>query len=245
MKLKRPGQHTLEGLQAVAHGSDGVQYFQWRQSAGSLEQFHGAVVGHNNRSDARVFCDVKELGAKLNQLDGLVGGWVHTKVAIVFDWEVLWAIQTCLEYRSKTPQYTETILSFYRSLFDINIAVDIVDSTIDLSEYKLVIAPMLFMLRNGIEQRLASFVSNGGCLVTTYLSGWVDDSTKAYLGGIPEPLRSVLGVVLLITFNESLRYIGLPSQYVGPIQQAMYGLLLILLMIFRRRGLVGEHDFRE
>jgi beta-galactosidase len=195
MKLKRPGQHTLEGLQAVAHGSDGVQYFQWRQSAGSLEQFHGAVVGHNNRSDARVFCDVKELGAKLNQLDGLVGGWVHTKVAIVFDWEVLWAIQTCLEYRSKTPQYTETILSFYRSLFDINIAVDIVDSTSDLSEYKLVIAPMLFMLRNGIEQRLASFVSNGGCLVTTYLSGWVDDTTKAYLGGIPEPLRSVLGVV--------------------------------------------------
>ena len=54
---------------------------------------------------------------------------------------------------------------------------------------------MLFMLRNGIEQRLASFVSNGGCLVTTYLSGWVDDSTKAYLGGIPEPLRSVLGIV--------------------------------------------------
>ena len=65
------------------------------------------------------------------------------------------------------------------------------------------------------------------------------------VGGLASTSGSVLGVVLLITFNESLRYIGLPSQYVGPIQQAMYGLLLILLMIFRRRGLVGEHDFRE
>jgi ABC-type branched-subunit amino acid transport system permease subunit len=31
---------------------------------------------------------------------------------------------------------------------------------------------------------------------------------------------------------------------VGPLQQAMYGLLLIGLMIFRRRGLMGEYDFR-
>ena len=65
------------------------------------------------------------------------------------------------------------------------------------------------------------------------------------VGGLASTTGSVLGVVLLIAFNESLRYLGLPSQYVGPIQQAMYGLLLIGLMIFRRRGLVGEHDFRE
>jgi branched-chain amino acid transport system permease protein len=65
------------------------------------------------------------------------------------------------------------------------------------------------------------------------------------VGGLASTWGSVLGVVLLVAFNESLRYIGLPSQYVGPIQQAMYGLLLIGLMIFRRRGLVGEYDFRE
>jgi branched-chain amino acid transport system permease protein len=65
------------------------------------------------------------------------------------------------------------------------------------------------------------------------------------VGGLASTAGSVLGVILLISFNESLRFIGLPSQFVGPLQQAMYGLLLIGLMIFRRRGLVGEYDFRE
>lgn len=65
------------------------------------------------------------------------------------------------------------------------------------------------------------------------------------VGGLASTAGSVLGVVLLIAFNESLRFVGLPSQFVGPLQQAMYGLLLIGLMIFRRRGLVGEYDFRE
>jgi ABC-type branched-subunit amino acid transport system permease subunit len=65
------------------------------------------------------------------------------------------------------------------------------------------------------------------------------------VGGLASIPGSVVGVILLIAFNESLRFIGLPSQFVGPLQQAMYGLLLIGLMIFRRRGLMGEYDFRE
>jgi branched-chain amino acid transport system permease protein len=65
------------------------------------------------------------------------------------------------------------------------------------------------------------------------------------VGGLASTLGSLVGVILLIAFNESLRFLGLPSQFVGPFQQAIYGLLLILLMIFRRRGLVGEYDFTE
>ena len=40
-KLKRPGMHVLSSLQAVAHGSDSVQYFQWRKSRGCSEKYHG------------------------------------------------------------------------------------------------------------------------------------------------------------------------------------------------------------
>jgi branched-chain amino acid transport system permease protein len=65
------------------------------------------------------------------------------------------------------------------------------------------------------------------------------------VGGLASVAGSVLGVVLLIAFNESLRFLGLPSQFVGPLQQVMYGVLLIGLMIFRRRGLVGEYDFND
>ena len=43
-RLRRPGMHELSSLQAVAHGSDSVQYFQWRKGRGGAEKFHGAVV---------------------------------------------------------------------------------------------------------------------------------------------------------------------------------------------------------
>ena len=48
--LKRPGMHLLSSMQAVAHGSNSVQYFQFRKSRGSCEKFHGAVVDHVGNS---------------------------------------------------------------------------------------------------------------------------------------------------------------------------------------------------
>ena len=54
-KRKRPGMHALSSLQAVAHGSDTVQYFQWRKSRGSAEKFHGAVVDHVGHEVRRGF----------------------------------------------------------------------------------------------------------------------------------------------------------------------------------------------
>jgi len=65
------------------------------------------------------------------------------------------------------------------------------------------------------------------------------------VGGLASIAGSILGPVLLIAFTEALRFIGLSSQFIGPVQQALYGVLLIVLMIFRRQGLVGKHDFRE
>jgi branched-chain amino acid transport system permease protein len=65
------------------------------------------------------------------------------------------------------------------------------------------------------------------------------------VGGLASIAGCIFGPVLLIAFTESLRFIGLPSQLLGPVQQGLYGALLIGLMIFRRQGLVGTYDFKE
>jgi ABC-type branched-subunit amino acid transport system permease subunit len=65
------------------------------------------------------------------------------------------------------------------------------------------------------------------------------------VGGLASVIGSVLGPTLLIAFGEALRFSGLPSQISGPVQQALFALLLILVMLFRRQGLVGRYDFRE
>lgn len=50
-----------------------------------------------------------------------------------------------------------------------------------LDSYKLVVAPMLYMFRSGIETKLRTFVENGGILIMTYWSGIVNETDLCYL----------------------------------------------------------------
>lgn len=91
-KLKKPGQHRMSSMQAVAHGSNSVQYFQFRKSRGAFEKFHGAVVDHKGGTEPREFQDVKAMGQLLERIDAVTQSDVHAQVALVFDWENRWAI---------------------------------------------------------------------------------------------------------------------------------------------------------
>lgn len=194
-KLKKPGMHLLSSLQAVAHGSNSVQYFQWRKSRGSSEKFHGAVVSHDDSSNTRVFQEVAELGSILQQISDVADTSVEARVAIVYDWENKWAIEDSQGPRNKGMGYKEEVQSHYRSLLKQGVAVDFVDMECDIDGYKLVIAPMLYMLRAGFEQKLKAFVEQGGTLVMTYWSGIVNENDLTFLGKAPHRLTYVAGVI--------------------------------------------------
>lgn len=193
-KPKRPGMHRLSSLQAVAHGSDSVQYFQWRASRGASEKFHGAVVGHDGTDRTRAFRDVAELGALLPRLGEVAGSTVRPRVAVIFDWENRWAIEDLWGLRRDRRDYLETVQTHYHELWRRGIPVDVVNEEADLGRYELVVAPMLYMVRAGAGERLTRFVAEGGCLVTTYLTGYADDSDLCFQGGFPGPLRRALGI---------------------------------------------------
>lgn len=193
-KLKRPGMNYLSSLQAVAHGSDSVQYFQWRKSRGSSEKLHGAVVDHVGHEHTRVFKEVSHLGETLAQLDQIVGTTVNAEVAIIFDAQNRWAINDSQGPRNLGVDYEETIGQHHKAFWDQGVAVDVIDMDSDFSKYKLVVAPMLYMVRAGVGERIEEFVQNGGHFVTTYWSGIVDETDLVYQGGFPGPLRKVLGI---------------------------------------------------
>jgi beta-galactosidase len=191
---RRPGLNRLNGLQAVAHGADGVLYFQWRMSRGSSEKFHGAVVDHSGRDDTRIFRECAELGAELGSLSALAGARTAAEVAVVYDWENDWAIKSAQGPRNRDKGYQSACVEHYAPFWRRGVAVDVIDSVQDFSPYKLLIAPMLYMLRPGVAERLDAFVEAGGTLVVTYLTGIADESDLCFLGGFPGPLRPVLGV---------------------------------------------------
>ncbi|MBI5093266.1 MAG: beta-galactosidase [Candidatus Hydrogenedentes bacterium] len=193
-KLKRPGLHRVEALQSVAHGSDTVQYFQWRKSRGGCEKFHGAVVDHCGHEHTRVFREVADVGRILSKLDGVIGTTVKPEVAMVYDWENRWAIDATLGPRNQKKEYFETCVNHYGAFWLAGVPVDVINMDCDFSPYRLIVAPMLYMVRPGVAERLERFVADGGTAVFTYLSGIADESDLCFLGGFPGPLRAMLGI---------------------------------------------------
>lgn len=191
--LKKPGQMRAQSYQTIAHGADTIQYFQLRRSIGACEKFHGAVIEHVGHEDTRVFRETAALGAELAQLSDIIGTQTQSQVAVIFDWDNYWA----LEYTSGPTvdlKYVEQIHRYYRYFHEQNIAVDLVPVDADLSKYKLVAAPVLYMIKEGMQERLTDFVKQGGSLLTTYMSGIVDQSDNVHLGGYPGPLRELAGI---------------------------------------------------
>ena len=195
-KLKRPGVHKLFSAQAVACGSDTVQYFQWRKSRGSFEQYHGAVVDHLGTDDTRVFKEVAEVGAMLDSLSNVKGTIVKPKAALIFDWDNMWAIDNMRGLSDKTKNYAKTCIQIYHEFLKLGIDMNVVASDDNLDDYNVVITPMLYMLRPGASDNLKAFVKRGGQLMATYLTGYVDDNTLCYLGGFPgDGLSELFGVI--------------------------------------------------
>lgn len=195
-KLKRPGVHKLSCLQAIACGSDTVQYFQWRKSRGSYEQHHGAVVDHLGTDDTRVFKEVAEVGALLKKLVPSAGSRVKAKTALLFDWDNRWAIQDVKALANQTKKYEETCLAIYKEFLRMGVDMDVAASDEDLSDYDVVVAPMLYLLQPGTAENLKKFVKRGGQLLATYFTGYVDKDTLCYLGGFPgDGLSELFGVI--------------------------------------------------
>ncbi len=192
--VKRPGVMRLGSYQAIARGADGIMFFQWRQSKAGAEKHHSGMLPHVG-TDSRVWREVKALGNEFKKLDALLQSQVKTEVAILMDWNNWWA----LELDSKPSgdlKMIPQLYSYYKRLFERNIAVDFVHPEADLSRYKLVIAPNLYLVNDTSAKNINQYVENGGTLLISFFSGIVDENEHIRLGGYPAPFRDMLGLVI-------------------------------------------------
>ena len=194
-KLKRPGMEKLSAIQAVAHGSDTVQYFQWRKSRGCNEKFHGAVIDHVANSNTRVFNDVKKTGEFLKKIDFVAGTNVQSKVAIMFDWENCWALDNCQAFIRFNKGYLPTCIEYYKIFWEKGISVDFVNPDSDFSMYDLLVIPMQYMLKESSAKNIEKYVENGGNVYATYMLGMVNENDLVYMHGFPcGNLKNVFGI---------------------------------------------------
>lgn len=194
-KLKRPGVNELAAFQALAHGADSVQYFQWRKSRGSSEKFHGAVVDHAGHENTRVFREVSRLGARLAKLDDLVGAAVEAKAAILTDWDNRWALEGAQGFCNRDKKYLPTLSAYYRAFWRRGVNVDLIGREQDFSRYAMIVAPMPYIVTEELGEKLKKYVAEGGILYATYTAGMVNENDLCWLGGFPGAgLREVFGI---------------------------------------------------
>lgn len=192
--LKRPGVMRLWSYQAMARGADTVMFFQLRRSTSASEKYHGAVIEHCGHENTRVFRECTQLGNELQKLGGkLLDSRIDAKAAILFDWDNWWAVE-----QSSGPSvlinYVDQVNKYHKAFYDRNIAVDVISPESDISRYSIVVAPLFYMVKNEVPEKLERFVENGGTFVTTFFSGIVNENDAVVLGGYPGKLRKLLGI---------------------------------------------------
>ncbi len=207
--VKRPGQMRLWSYQALAHGADGIMFSKWRAARTGAEKFQSGMVPHGG-PETRTFREVEQLGNELKKLSAIRGATTRADVALVLDWENMWALET--ESRPAPINYSQMIRTYYRALFEPDVPIDIISTETNLENYKLVVAPALYLVRPGVAERLEAFVNNGGTLIMTFFSGMVDASDRVVLGGYPAPFRRLLGIHVeeFDAFGHQVRHIKTP-----------------------------------
>ena len=192
--LKRPGEVRRLSYQAMAHGADTCLFFQMRQSIGGQEKFHGAIISHSGRDDTRVFRESMELGKELAIIgDIFLEGRTPAKVGMLFDWNNWWALELA-SGPSRDMDYLKTFSLYYKTMYSQNIAVDVLRFGADLTGYEIIVAPMLYMTKEGVAEQLTEFVEKGGTVVTTVMSGLADENDRCIFGAYPGKLKEMLGI---------------------------------------------------
>ena len=192
--LKRPGVMRLWSMQAMAHGADTVMFFQMRRTVGACEKYHGAVIDHVGTENTRVFREITALGEELKRLGtDTMQMRTQSRIGILFDWDN-WS---ALEYSAGPScelKYLTEVFRYYDALRREGYDVDFVSPEDDFGGYRLLIAPVWYMVKGDADEKVRSFVKEGGRFLTTFFSGIVQENDLVTLGGYPGKLRDILGI---------------------------------------------------
>ncbi|MGW0810675.1 beta-galactosidase [Nonomuraea sp. NPDC002799] len=189
---KSPGELRRNSLQHLARGADGIMFFQWRASRAGAEKWHSAMVPHAG-TDTKIWREVSALGAELAGLAGVTGSTVRAEVAILLDHASVWA-QDHPAQPAADLDPVEEAKRWHAALWRAGVTCDLAHPEGDLTGYRLVLVPALYLVSDAGAAGLEEFTRRGGVVLVGPYSGIVDEHDRVRLGGYPGAWRDLLGV---------------------------------------------------
>jgi beta-galactosidase len=189
---RAPGRMLRDSLGYVARGADSVLFFQWRASRSGAEMYHPALVPHAG-PDTRIFAEAAELGAMLPRIGEVAGSTVAAEAAVLVDTDSRWALES-RGLPSPHVRHLDVARAAHAALRRSGIGCDVAAPEADLSGYRLVVVPAVYLLSDAAAAALRRYAADGGHLAVTFCSGIADQWHRIRTGGYPGALRDVLGI---------------------------------------------------
>ena len=117
---------------------------------------------------------------------------MRAEAALLLDWESWWALEA--DSHPSRLRLVELLRAFYRPLFEAGVTVDFAHPESDLSGYRLVLVPALYLVSDAGAENVRRFAADGGTVLVSFFSGIVDPHERIRLGGYPAPWRELLGL---------------------------------------------------
>ena len=185
------GEARAMAWQAIGHGADDVNYWQWRSALNGQEEIHGVLVGPDG-TPVPFYDEVSQTAHEFDQVENSFRDTIPvSQVALLYSYDSHWAIQ----FQKHTEKYDDIGLlkSYYRALRHLSQSVDVVSPYAPLDSYQLVVAPSLNVLPQDLAEHLLEYVRNGGQLVLGPRSGMKDEFNALLPQRQPGYLADALG----------------------------------------------------
>ena len=198
----RPDEIRQVAYQQLAHGADGQIWFRWDTCTAGREQYWHGLLGHDNKP-LRRYHEAAQVAAEYRKLEpALANTTIKTDVAIIYDYESIWAFKIQPAYGSSlwdpsargVNNYHNAIRRYHRALLRAGMNVDMIAPSNDLSKYKVVFAPHLYLMPDDLAVKLSEYVRNGGILVCDGRTGVKDATSLMHPRTLPGLLSDALGI---------------------------------------------------
>jgi len=192
VRSSRRGQMRLLTYQAIAHGADLVTYFRWRTARFGTEQHWSGVLDAHGLPGRR-FRELVDLARELESLRAaLTDAMPLGEAAVLHDYDSRFALQ--VQPTNPALAYEETVQRHYEALRRLGLGVDVVSPGHDLSRYRLVVAPSLYVVDPALAAALRAYVEGGGVLVLAPRTGVKDRCDTVPERPLPAWLDELAGV---------------------------------------------------
>lgn len=187
------GQLRLDVYTHAASGANMVEYWHWHSIHYGQETYWKGVLGHDLQP-GRAYDEVSRTAHELQRIGPeIVDIQRKNHVAILYSNDSSYGIDF-MKF-SDHANYRTILRQMYEVLYRANLGADFVfpEST-NLSNYKVILVPPLYVASDAVLKRLAEYVHAGGHLVVGFKSGFCNEYSTVRWEMAPGPLREAAGV---------------------------------------------------